>query len=201
MADIWCRFWSRRDGRSAARCETVRARAMKSWSGRSARRPIGRPRSPTSMPWFTWRRAFIISMKSMRCEIYRDVNIDGTLHLARCAADAGVQQFIFVSTVLVHGRSNDGRAPFSENDILTPRGLYGMSKAAAEAGLRNIASQKRDARHRHPAAARLWFGCQGKFCAAEEGREDAAFPCHSRASTTTGPSCRSRTCRLSSRSG
>jgi UDP-glucose 4-epimerase len=74
-------------------------------------------------------------------KIYRDVNIDGTLHLARCAADAGVKQFIFVSTVLVHGRSNDGRAPFSENDILTPRGLYGMSKAAAEAGLRNLAQQ------------------------------------------------------------
>lgn len=71
-------------------------------------------------------------------KIYRDVNIDGTLHLARCAARAGVRQFIFLSTVLVHGRSNDGRAPFNENDVLTPRGLYGMSKAAAEAGLRSI---------------------------------------------------------------
>lgn len=50
-----------------------------------------------------------------------------------------MRQFIFVSTVLVHGRSNEGLAPFSENDILTPRGLYGMSKAAAEAGLRTLA--------------------------------------------------------------
>jgi UDP-glucose 4-epimerase len=74
-------------------------------------------------------------------KIYRDVNIDGTLHLARSAVSSGVRQFIFVSTVLVHGRSNDGRAPFSENDILTPRGLYGMSKAAAEAGLRNITEE------------------------------------------------------------
>lgn len=72
-------------------------------------------------------------------QLYRNVNIAGTLHLARCAATAGVRQFIFVSTVLVHGRSNEGRAPFSENDILTPRGLYGMSKAAAEAGLRTLA--------------------------------------------------------------
>lgn len=72
-------------------------------------------------------------------QLYRNVNIAGTLHLARSAAIAGVRQFIFVSTVLVHGRSNDGRAPFSENDILTPRGLYGMSKAAAEAGLRTLA--------------------------------------------------------------
>ena len=72
-------------------------------------------------------------------QLYRDVNISGTLHLARSAVDAGVRHFIFVSTVLVHGRSNDGRAAFSENDILTPRGLYGMSKAAAEAGLKSLA--------------------------------------------------------------
>ncbi|MBB4361572.1 UDP-glucose 4-epimerase [Bradyrhizobium sp. CIR18] len=72
-------------------------------------------------------------------QLYRNVNIAGTLHLARCAATAGVRQFVFISTVLVHGRSNEGRAPFSESDILTPRGLYGMSKAAAEAGLRTLA--------------------------------------------------------------
>lgn len=72
-------------------------------------------------------------------QLYRNVNIAGTLHLARSAATAGARQFVFVSTVLVHGRSNEGRAPFSEEDILTPRGLYGMSKAAAEAGLRTLA--------------------------------------------------------------
>jgi UDP-glucose 4-epimerase len=72
-------------------------------------------------------------------KVYRDVNTEGTLHLARSAAKVGARQFIFVSTVLVHGRSNDGRAPFSENDVLTPRGLYGISKAAAEAGLRTLA--------------------------------------------------------------
>jgi UDP-glucose 4-epimerase len=71
--------------------------------------------------------------------LYRNINIDGTVHLARCAANAGVRQFIFVSTVLVHGRSSDGRAPFCESDILTPRGIYGMSKAAAEAGLKALA--------------------------------------------------------------
>jgi UDP-glucose 4-epimerase len=72
-------------------------------------------------------------------ELYRNVNIEGTLHLASCAASLGVREFIFVSTVLVHGRSNTGRAPFSESDLLTPRGLYGMSKAAAEAGLKTLA--------------------------------------------------------------
>jgi len=72
-------------------------------------------------------------------ELYRNVNIEGTLHLARNAASAGVREFVFVSTALVHGSANNGRAPFRETDVLTPRGLYGMSKAAAEAGLRNLA--------------------------------------------------------------
>ena len=76
-----------------------------------------------------------------RFDLYRDVNVDGTLRLARSAAEAGVRNFIFVSTILVHGRSNDGRAPFSEKDVLTPRGSYGMSKAAAEAGLQDISLQ------------------------------------------------------------
>ena len=72
-------------------------------------------------------------------ELYRNVNIEGTLQLARCAADLGVRELIFVSTVLVHGRSNNSHAPFRESDHLTPRGLYGMSKAAAEAGLKTLA--------------------------------------------------------------
>jgi UDP-glucose 4-epimerase len=39
----------------------------------------------------------------------------------------------------VHGRTNNFRAPFRESDELTPRGLYGKSKAAAEAGLMTLA--------------------------------------------------------------
>ncbi|MBR0741386.1 NAD-dependent epimerase/dehydratase family protein [Bradyrhizobium liaoningense] len=75
-------------------------------------------------------------------QLYHDVNTAGTLHLARRAAITGVRHFIFVSTVLVHGRSNDGRAPFSENDLPTPQGLYGTSKAAAEAGLKVLAGDR-----------------------------------------------------------
>jgi UDP-glucose 4-epimerase len=72
-------------------------------------------------------------------DLYSDVNIEGTLHLARSAAKAGVRNFVFVSTILVNGRSSDGRNPFSEHDLPTPRGIYGQSKAAAEAGLERIA--------------------------------------------------------------
>ena len=55
-------------------------------------------------------------------DIYRSINTEGTLHLARCAAKAGVSQFVYLSTVLVNGSSTDGRAPFREDDRLAPRG-------------------------------------------------------------------------------
>ena len=72
-------------------------------------------------------------------EIYRCINTEGTLHLARCAAKAGVRNFIFLSTVLVNGSNTDGRSPFREEDPVMPRGVYGLSKAAAEAGLEAMA--------------------------------------------------------------
>ena len=72
-------------------------------------------------------------------ELYRTANVEGTLRLARCAARAGVRHFVFVSTILVNGSSTDHRGPFSESDILTPRGVYGRSKAVAESGLEAIA--------------------------------------------------------------
>jgi len=76
-------------------------------------------------------------------ELYRNVNVDGTLQLARSAAAAGIRRFIFVSTILVNGRSTDGRGPFDESDVLTPRGIYGHSKAAAEAGLKAVSEAGR----------------------------------------------------------
>lgn len=72
-------------------------------------------------------------------QLYRNVNIAGTLHLARCAALAGVRQFIFVSAVLVHGRSNEGRAPLQRERRPDAARPLRMSKAAAEAGLRTLA--------------------------------------------------------------
>jgi UDP-glucose 4-epimerase len=76
-------------------------------------------------------------------KLYRDLNTEGTLRLARCAMEAGVQKFIFVSTILVHGRRNDGRGPFSEEDILTPQGPYATSKAEAETGLKALANDSK----------------------------------------------------------
>jgi UDP-glucose 4-epimerase len=71
-------------------------------------------------------------------EIYRVLNVEGTLRLATEAAKAGVREFIHVSTILVNGSSTDGRGPFREDDMPNPRGIYGQSKAAAEAGLKAL---------------------------------------------------------------
>jgi UDP-glucose 4-epimerase len=72
-------------------------------------------------------------------QLYRDLNIDGTLQLAHGAIAAGVKQFVFASTALVYGRNNDGRPPFSEDDELTPHTPYARSKVEAEAGLKSLA--------------------------------------------------------------
>lgn len=71
--------------------------------------------------------------------LYRDVNVEGTLHLARCAVDAGVRHFVFVSTALVYGRSDHGGAPLRESNVLKPSGVYGRSKVEAEVGLESLA--------------------------------------------------------------
>jgi len=94
-------------------------------------------------------------------------------HLASCpdaTADAGVATFIFLSTVLVHGRSNDGRPLFRETDSLKPRGLYGMSKAAAEHGLKALAqnSDMSVTVIRPPLV--YGAGAKGNFVAAGTGR-------------------------------
>lgn len=72
-------------------------------------------------------------------ERYRSLNTYGTLHLARCAAKAGVRHFVYLSTVLVNGARTNGTARFSESTPVSPRGVYGLSKAEAESGLQQIA--------------------------------------------------------------
>jgi len=130
------------------------ALAAAGWKVRRAlRRPQGRDDIPidTIGPHTDWRQALagvdaVVHLAARvhhpheehAIELYRDVNVDGTLQLARSAAAAGVRRFIFVSTILVNGRSTDGRGPFDEGDILTPRGVYGHSKAAAETGLKAV---------------------------------------------------------------
>lgn len=74
-------------------------------------------------------------------EAYRQTNVAGSLNLARQAAAAGVRRFIYVSTVKVNGEFTGNGQAFAFDDIPAPQDPYGVSKAEAEAGLREIAVQ------------------------------------------------------------
>ena len=71
---------------------------------------------------------------------FRSVNVDGTLNLARQASAAGVQRFVFISSVKVNGESTPSGLAFREADAANPQDFYGLSKHEAEIGLRQIAA-------------------------------------------------------------
>ena len=72
---------------------------------------------------------------------FRRVNVEGTLHLARQAAAAGVRRFVFISSIKVSGESTLPGQPFTADDKPAPLDDYGVSKMEAEQGLREIAAQ------------------------------------------------------------
>lgn len=74
-------------------------------------------------------------------QAYREVNVSGTLNLARQAAEAGVRRFVFVSSVKVNGEATQPGQPFTADDVPMPLDPYGVSKLEAELGLRDIAAQ------------------------------------------------------------
>jgi UDP-glucose 4-epimerase len=74
-------------------------------------------------------------------EAFREVNVRGTLQLAEAAAKSGVKRFIFISSIKVSGESTTGRLPYKSSDTVSPEDPYGISKAEAEDGLKNLATK------------------------------------------------------------
>lgn len=72
---------------------------------------------------------------------FREVNTFGTLNLARQAAASGVKRFIFISSIKVNGEATAEREAFRFDDTAKPEDAYGISKAEAETGLKQIAAQ------------------------------------------------------------
>lgn len=68
---------------------------------------------------------------------FRKVNVDGTIALAREAAAAGVERFIFISSIGVNGSESPGGA-FVENALPAPSADYAVSKLEAERGLMDL---------------------------------------------------------------
>lgn len=72
---------------------------------------------------------------------YRKVNVDGSLRLARQAAEAGVRRLIFISSIKVNGEQTAPGVPFRADSESAPRDAYGMSKLEAEQGLQALAAE------------------------------------------------------------
>ena len=71
---------------------------------------------------------------------YRVANVEGTLALARQAAEAGARRFIFISSVKVNGESTCPGHPFRASDQPQPVDPYGVSKLEAEQALQAFAA-------------------------------------------------------------
>jgi len=72
--------------------------------------------------------------------VFRQVNVDGTIQLAKQAVESGVKRFIFVSSIKVNGEFTDQK-PFNVNDRPDPQDPYAISKLEAENALRKISKK------------------------------------------------------------
>ncbi|OHY79862.1 nucleoside-diphosphate sugar epimerase [Marinobacter sp. AC-23] len=72
---------------------------------------------------------------------YRKVNVNGTLNLARQAAEAGVRRFVFVSSIKVNGEQTAEGRPFNADQTPAPEDAYGISKLEAEQALKALAKK------------------------------------------------------------
>jgi len=72
---------------------------------------------------------------------YRLVNVQGTEDLAKQAVKAGVQRFVYISSIKVNGERTAQNHAFIPGDIPNPEDAYGQSKLEAEEGLRQISAE------------------------------------------------------------
>lgn len=70
---------------------------------------------------------------------YRRINVHGTLNLAQQAVNAGVQRFIFISSIKVNGEKTRPGQRFTADDKPAPEDAYGISKHDAEKDLMQLA--------------------------------------------------------------
>ncbi len=70
--------------------------------------------------------------------LYRSINTEGTMQLARQAVAAGIKRFIFISSVKVNGESTLPGQRFSPVSNSIPTDPYGLSKYEAEQGLKEL---------------------------------------------------------------
>ena len=69
------------------------------------------------------------------------INVTQTKNLLIRAANQGVQRFIYISTIKVHGESSSLGKKFSVLDEPSPKSIYAASKYAAELKLQELANE------------------------------------------------------------
>jgi nucleoside-diphosphate-sugar epimerase len=71
-------------------------------------------------------------------EAFREVNVQGTLALARQALEAGVRRFVFISSIGANGAETFPGQPFNEACDPRPQQAYARSKLEAEQALQAL---------------------------------------------------------------
>ena len=74
-------------------------------------------------------------------QIFNEVNVEGTLNLARQAVASGVNRFVFLSSIGVNGVKTEQGESFNELNIPNPHNYYSQSKLEAEQGLLRISNE------------------------------------------------------------
>jgi len=88
-------------------------------------------------------RAHVLKQQSQKSlDLYRRINTQAAYRLALAAVSAKVRHFIFISSVLVHGRAS-GTSSLTEESFFNPEDGYALSKLEAEQQLRSLAAQKK----------------------------------------------------------
>ncbi|MDF5807731.1 NAD-dependent epimerase/dehydratase family protein [Pseudomonas aeruginosa] len=112
-------------------------------------------------------RAHIFGRQRDSLDIFRKVNRDATLALARQAIEASVKRFIFVSSIGVNGALTKEK-PFDENSKPAPHAEYAISKFEAEVALRELFKPVLSRTCYRQASTRLRLECSWKFLAIVE---------------------------------
>lgn len=74
-------------------------------------------------------------------EAYRQINVEGTLNLAKKAVQSGVRRFIYLSSIKVNGEEATQQKPFTAEDSINTDDPYGLSKYEAEQALKQLAQE------------------------------------------------------------
>jgi len=85
--------------------------------------------------------ASIAHNKSNDLNYINDVNVEGTVNLAKQAVDAGVKRFIFISSIAVVGNKTYFEQAFDESSVLAPDSQCAQTKVDAEKALLKIADE------------------------------------------------------------